>query len=177
MCRMTDVRPQYGEFASVEEQRLRAGLPPADVVDQTVPPLPPVEVSTQVKPVGARPWDRIITIALLAWGLVNVLTSAGAYLDLPSVMNQSMELLGIDGEFTNFQQGRVWGTAAAVILVLGWAMTAFISFRRLRTGKRTWWIPLVGAAITLLIASVCLMVPMMGDPAFMSYLSSGGGIS
>jgi hypothetical protein len=35
-------------------------------------------------------------------------------------------------------------------------------------------VPVVGATVTLLITSICIAVPMMGDPAFMAYVSSIG---
>lgn len=189
---MTD-RPQYGEYATPEEQRRLAGLPPLDAVADapaatTVPesatPLDssasPASASTafsgpaSAKSLG-RPWDRIITIALLAYGVINVFMTAMSYLDLPTLMNQSMEILGIDGKFTNFAQGKIWGTVAAVVLVVGWVITAWLSLRRLRRGKLTWWVPLVGAAVTMIVASICITVPMMGDPAFIAYVSGASG--
>ncbi|WP_426184244.1 DUF6264 family protein [Microbacterium sp. TWP3-1-2b2] len=173
---MTDQRPQYGEYATPDEQRRLAGHPPLDaapvaatVIEQPAPAGPARSVA---KP---RPWDRIITVALLAYGLVNVVMTGLAYLDLPNVMNESMRILGVDGEFTNFAQGRLWGTTAAVLLVVGWAITAWLSLRRLRTGKLTWWVPLVGAAATMLIVSICIMVPMLGDPAFIAYVDGMAG--
>lgn len=188
---MTDQRPQYGEYATPDEQRRLAGLPPLDAVtpdasDAAVPSAgsqgvtsPVVEPLVPTAPARsitkARPWDRIITIALLAYGLVNVFMTGMAYLDLPTVMNQSMGILGIEGEFTNFAQGKLWGTTAAILLVVGWVITAWLSLRRLRTGKLTWWVPLVGAAATMLIVSICIMIPMMGDPAFMAYVDGMSG--
>lgn len=168
---MTDQRPQYGEYATPDEQRRLAGLPPADAVPAAPAMIErPVQTGPDRSIAKARPWDRIITIALLAYGLVNVIMSGISYLDLPTLMNESMRILGIEGEFTNFAQGKLWGTTAAVVLVVGWAITAWLSLRRLRTGKLTWWVPLVGAAVTILIASICIVVPMMGDPAFLAYI-------
>lgn len=179
---MTEQRPQYGEYATPEEQRRLAGLPPLDAVPEApvvaapAPP-PPAFVaagSTAAKPAGRR-WDRIITIALLAYGIVNVFMTGTSYLDLPTVLNQSMQMLGIEGEFTNFAQGRTWGVIAAVVLVVGWVLTAWLSMRRLRSGKLTWWVPLVGAVVTTIAASLCIVVPMMNDPAFIAYLNGATG--
>lgn len=176
---MDDHRPRYGEYASPEEQRRLAGLAPVDAE----PPVPHTTATLEAPaaPVphaapAARPaaGDRIVTIALLAYGLVNVVMTAIAYLDLPTVLSRSMEILGIDGDFSNFAQGRLWGGIAAVVLVVGYALTTLISLRRLRAAKRSWWVPLVGAAATMLVVSVCLVVPMIGDPAFTAYLQSGG---
>lgn len=173
---MTDQRPQYGELATPEEQRRAAGLPPLDEtvaapVTTTPEPTPVVDAP----PRRPHPVDRLITIGLLAYGLFNVIFTAVSYLDLTRVMNESMKILGIDGEFTNYEQGRLWGSVAAVVLVVGWALTAWASIRRLRSGKISWWVPIVGAVVTTLITSMCLAVPMFGDPAFMSYVQNMGG--
>lgn len=175
---MTDHQPQYGEFATPDEQRRLAGLPPLDAAVApsaesavAAPAVTPAAVAPAA-PGAAKPrrWDRIITVALLAYGLVNVIITGGSYLDLPAVMNETMKMLGVSGEFTNFAQGRLWGTIAAVLLVIGWVLTAWLSVRRLRTGKLTWWVPLVGAAVTMIVVSICITVPMLGDPTFIDYV-------
>jgi len=172
---MTDQRPRYGELATPEEQRRAAGLPP---VAEVVAPSAPVSDPAPAAPAPARPSsvDRFATIALLAYGLVNVVVTGLSYLDIVPVMNQTMGMLGIEGEFTNYVAGRTWGTIAAVVLAVGWCVTAALSIRRLRRGRLTWWVPLVGAVITLGIASFCLVVPMMGDPAFIAYLDQATGV-
>lgn len=171
-------RPQYGEYATPEEQRELAGLPPVEAAPEAsvvqAAPAAPAEPA-KVTSAARRPWDRIITIALLVYGVINVFMTAMSYLDLPTLMNRSMEILGIEGQFSNFAQGKTWGTAAAVVLFVGWVITALVSLRRLRRGKITWWVPLVGAAVTLLIATICITVPMMNDPAFVEYLNDAAG--
>ncbi len=172
---MTDQRPQYGEFATPEEQRRLAGLPPVDESAELpvapAPQHPAAPSASQSTPAKPRRWDRPITIALLVYGLINVFMTGISYLDLASVMNESMKIIGIPGEFTNFAQGKLWGTIAAVLLVIGWMITAWFSARRLRTGKLAWWIPLVGAAVTMVVVGICITVPMMGDPAFIDHIS------
>lgn len=170
---MTEQRPQYGEIATPEEQRRAAGLPPLSELPpvETTPVGPsvgrPVRATTDAK---AHPVDRVVTIGLLAYGLINVAMSALSYLDPTRVMNEAMTVLGIPGEFTNITQGRLWGTIAAVVLVVGYAVTATLSIRRLRRGRVTWWLPLVGAVVTVGIASLCIAVPMFGDPAFAAHM-------
>jgi hypothetical protein len=172
-------RPQYGEYATPEEQRRLAGLPPLDAAPEapasTAVAAPPAEPAETPATPARRPWDRAVTIALLAYGVINVFMTSMSYLDLSTLMNDSMKILGIEGEFSNFDQARVWGTVAAVVLIVGWVITAWLSMRRLRTGKITWWLPLVGAAVTMLVASFCIAVPMMGDPAFIAYLDGATG--
>lgn len=173
---MSEQRPQYGEIATPEEQRRAAGLPPLS----EMPPEAPAAVMTPADaPVDARkrphPADRVVTIGLLAYGLVNVVVTGLQYLDPTRVMNDAMAILGIPGEFTNVAQGKLWGTIAALVLVAGWALTSMLSIRRLRRGKLTWWLPLVGAVVTVGIASICIAVPMFGDPAFVSYMQGAAG--
>jgi len=174
---MTDQRPQYGELATPEEQRRAAGLPPIEEFAPAPPPPVVPNAPLQKAPASAaaaksHPVDRFATIAMLAYGLINVVLTGLSYLDLPTAMNQAMKMLGIEGEFTNFAQGRTWGTIAAIVLVVGWSITAALSIRRLRRGRITWWVPIVGAVVTSIVASICIAVPMMSDPAFVAYLTS-----
>lgn len=168
---MTDQRPRYGEYATPDEQRLRAGLPPVEaVVVPEAPTFVPEPAPTAAAP--SRRGDRIITVALLAYGLINVIFTALSYLDLATPMNEAMKLMGIEGEFTNFGPAKTWGTIAAVVLILGWVVTALLSVRRLRAQKITWWLPLVGAVVTFFVVSICISVPLTGDPAFIAYVDS-----
>jgi len=186
-------RPAYGEYATPEEQRARirhpdassaleAGqapgspVPPA-VAPRTAPPTSPPLWGSSSQPVapGVRapnPADRIATIALLAFGAFNVVSSAFSYVNLAAAMTSVYQVLGITGTFTNDAAARVWGPIAAGVLVVGYLVTLLLSLRRLRTARITWWLPLVGAAITMLVVSVCLAVPLFGDPAFLEYVRS-----
>ena len=176
---MTDQRPRYGEIATPEEQRLARGLPLIDEAEPvpTAPafPAPAHAPAPAVDAPRRRPVDRIVTIALLAYGRVNVVVTGLSYLDIGRVMNETMSILGIEGEFTNYAMGRPWGTIAAIVLVLGWCITAALSIRRLRRGRLTWWLPVVGAIVTVIVVSLCLAVPMMNDPAFLAYLEQTAG--
>lgn len=171
---MTDQRPQYGEIATLEEQRRAAGLPPLDAmpVAEESPVAPEASTTEPPRRAGSNPVDRFVTIALLAYGLVNVVVTGLSYLDFSTAMNEVLRAVGADGEFTNFAQGKLWGTMAAVVLAAGWSLTAYFSIRRLRGGRRAWWVPLVGAAVTLFVASICAAVPLMNDPAFVAFMDS-----
>jgi uncharacterized membrane protein YhaH (DUF805 family) len=169
---MTDQRPQYGELATPEEQRRAAGLPPLDQMPDAAVAAPPAAAEAELPVRRTNPVDRFVTIALLAYGLINVVLTAISYLDFPTAMNEVMKIVGVDGEFTNIAQGRVWGTIAAIVLVVGWSVTVAVSLRRLRSRRLSWWVPIVGAAITLLLTSICAAIPMMGDPAFVDYIMS-----
>ena len=166
-------RPQYGEYATPEEQRSRIRQP--DPV--LLPPVEPVPVAPRPGPVAgpARPplrSDRLVTLILLGMGAVNVLFSAPSFFDLSGAFTRTMATMGIPGEFTNTGAAQLWGAIAAVSLVVGYLVTAFAAWRRLRAGRISWWIPLVGAIATYAVVVVCLMVPLTGDPAFQQYVGT-----
>lgn len=170
-------RPQYGEYATPEEQRERAGLPPIEaqpVVDPAaaapVTPQVPRTPQAQAAAVPGSSAGRMITLVLLALGLFNVLSSIPGFLDLSSTFDQTMKMLGIDGTFTNYAAAKNWGVIALLVMMAGYAATIWLSVRRMRAGRSSWWVPLVGFVVTMLLVSLCMAVPMMGDPAFAKML-------
>lgn len=174
-------RPQYGEYASPEEQRARIAVPDAsDAISSgeslTVGPAPSAPAVADAPTVRrARPVDRILTFALLGYGLVNILVSVSSFLDFPSFAQTYFQILGIEGEFSNIADGVFWGRVASIVMVVGYLVTAWLSIRRLRTGKLTWWVPLVGGAVTHLIVGFCLVTPLMADPAMAEFFGSVAG--
>jgi drug/metabolite transporter (DMT)-like permease len=70
---------------------------------------------------------------------------------------------------------QAWGIAAAAVYAVGYLATAMLSLRRIRQGKRAWWLPLVGAIVTTLIAGICVWIPLMADPAVASYFQQMTG--
>lgn len=164
-------RPQFGEYATPEEQYAARGLPAeqlAPIPEPVLAPSAPVaDAASAPKP---RRWDRILTFGLLAYGLITVFVNGSTYLNPAPMMNEAMAMLGIDGTFTSFASARTWGLVAALVMAFGWTITAILSVRRLRTGRLTWWVPIVGGVVTTILASACLVVPLMGDPAFLEYV-------
>lgn len=179
--------PRYGEYATPEQQRARivegggvpAELAPAPGPSEPPPAAGPAAPGAQHPPVhppagpattaAARPTrtaDRIITIALLAYGLLTVVTGLPQMLDFSGFVDTYQEVAGIDAAFTNYAAGVMWGRIAAVILAAGWIATALLSWWAISKRWLSWWIPLVGAIVTFTIASVCLAVPLVTDPGF-----------
>lgn len=175
-------RPQYGEYATPEEQRARIRRPePAAVPQAPAPdrapyvPHPPTPRPTTTAARPSRTADRVITLALLAYGLVTVLTAVPQLLDFAAFAEAWMEMAGIEEEFTNTAQGAQFGAIGAVVFAAGWVLTALISWRSLSRRRLTWWIPLVGAIVTFLAVSSLLTVPLLGDPAIARHFSGLGG--
>jgi hypothetical protein len=158
-------RPQYGEYATPEEQRARIQQPdatwaldngrrvdggqihPAPAAAPTgAPTAPPVPARAMTPARGA---DRVVTLALLALGALNVILTAVSYFDLAGLADQAFSMLGA-----------------------GFVLTALLAWRNLRAGRISWWIPVVGAIVTYMGVYVCIAIPLFGDPAFMEYATT-----
>ena len=174
-------RPQYGEYATPEEQRARIKQPDLtrlletgqdpDALHGATPADSP---SLATKPAAAKPSagtmprgrfaDRVVTIALLVYGLVNVVTGIPSMIDYGAYVSTVLSLMGVEGELADPAAGRPWGIAAALILAIGWMLTAYLSWRSLARGRVTWWIPLVAGIVFTFVTGVLLMVPIVSDP-------------
>ena len=169
-------RPQYGEYATPEEQRARIKQPDLtrlletgqdpDALQGAAPSPSP---SPPRRPAGAgtqrgRFADRVATIALLVYGLVNVVTGIPGMIDYESYVVTVLDLLGIEGQLADPAAGRPFGIAAAVVLVVGWLITAWISWRSLARNRVTWWIPLVAGILFTAVSGILLMIPIVSEP-------------
>jgi len=174
---VTRERPQYGEYATPEEQRaaIKQPLPPAEITPV------PATVAAPAPAAAARPprrrfWDRAVTIALLAYGLFNLVATVPMLADFDAFASSWMEMVGIDGTFTNSAQGVTWGIAGAVLYTVGYLATAFWAWRWMAAGRLSFWIPIVGAVVTFVLLTFCLLPPLIGDPAIMEhFLTTGRG--
>lgn len=167
-------RPQYGEYATPEEQRARIRQPDVTAaldngrvaVDAAPVTSAPVAAPTApAAPARSRAVDRIVTFALLAYGLVNVISSFPAFLDYGSYADTLFSLLGADAELSDPAAGRPWGIAAAIVLAVGWFLTAAVSWWNVRRGRLSWWIPLVGGIVFTFAAGTLMFIPLINDPA------------
>lgn len=175
-------RPDFGEYATPDEQQ--AMLVPLDPRASSDPRAPLPQLASMESPVFVPPVpgqrtarhraDRFFAFALLAYGLVSVLTTIPRYLDFETLANQAFQVTGIPGEFSNFAQGTSMGNMAAFLLAVGFAVTAWITIRRVRRGQRAWWVPVVGSIVTNVPVMVCLMTALMNDPAMQLYATMGG---
>lgn len=182
-------RPQYGEYASPEEQRARirqpdatdallagqaldapatsASAPSATLAEQTRRTTSAPSTSALARPLtGWRLADRIITIGLLAYGLVNVIATSVQLFSFEQYANTILGLFGVDQAFTNVAQGQLWGTVAGITMIVGWLLTATLTWRQLRRGRIAFWIPVAGALVVSIAVSIFITVPILNDPAF-----------
>lgn len=161
-------RPQYGEYATPEEQRASIREP---VREPSAPVVlaAPVASAAPAAPVRRRTVDRIMTFALLAYGLITVVSAVPQLWDFSGFAQTWMDLAGVDGTFTNTAQGDLWGRVGAGVFALGWLLTAVLAWRSVIAGRLSWWIPVVGAAVSFVIVTICLTVPLVGDPAIAGF--------
>lgn len=188
--------PLYGEYATPEQQQERIRLSGGRVEEsasgslEPAPAVSPAEVhapgagpdpfasSATAPAVSAerpvRRGDRIVTIALLVYGLVTVLTTMPQLIDYAAFAQTWFDMAGVDAEFTAVESGRLWGTIGAVLFALGWVLTAALSWVSLAARRLSWWIPVTGAVVTFIVVSLCLSAPLLSDPALVEQVLRAG---
>jgi len=122
---------------------------------------------------GRTPADFVLTVGLLAFGLVSVVQSLSVG-KVASTVRRTLE-----AQYTALNDPSALSTAAAIAAitnVLVFALVAWWSIRRLRARKRTFWVPLVGAVVATAISVVAFVVVVMQDQAFVDFMlrQSGG---
>ncbi|MFE1644621.1 DUF6264 family protein [Microbacterium sp. P01] len=192
-------RPEYGEYATIEEQRARIAQPDvtaaldageavrADPVSAPVAPAgSPVAEPAPGRPVGpagksaragARPGaaNRIATLGLLAYGLVSVVSTVISLGDFGTYSSTMLSLMGIDATLADPDAAKGWVFAGMLVLGIGWLLTAVVSWRVMRRGRLSWWIPLVGALVFSMASGALIAVPLTTDPGIMNALSNLAG--
>ncbi len=119
---------------------------------------------------GSGTVDRIVTIALLGFGLLSTVNSVVSLLTLRDLMQQFMDMQGIDGVYSAPAAGAI-GATVAVILIVVYALTAIVSVRRLRAHKLAFFVPIIGAVLSLIALFIGIAMAVAGDPAIMDSLT------
>lgn len=114
--------------------------------------------------------NRLATVALLALGLVYLIGGAGSYLALPESLDMLYQQWGI-GSYAATSLASTIGIAVVVSQAVIWIATALLAVRRLRKGRSSWWIPLIGAVVTVIVTAIFMAVVIMSDPTFTAYLT------
>ena len=168
-------RPQYGEYATPQAQAEAMGLPSPAHATPTVS-LPPA------RPQVARPVDAVhrreqtnlvVTVTLLALGLVNIGMSINSYGHLGVTIQSVYDRLGY-GTYTSSALAASLGVVAIVVSVVVWLVTAAGSVLLIRKHRLSWWVPLVGAALLFVAIAVIMTVAVVSDPSFLAYLDAMG---
>lgn len=165
-------RPQYGEFATPEEQAEASGVPFAPA--PLAPPVPGTAVRA-TPPAGVplvRPrWDSIVTTVLLALGAYTVITS---FIDTAAIGEafattfRQFEF----GEFSSFEAANRMALVVAFVQLGAYVLTVALSLRSARQNRLTFVIPLVAGVVTTIVCALLLMSVVVNDPAYLSWVES-----
>lgn len=187
---MTDSRPrpQYGEYATPEEQAKALGIPAHELPVQADPVkahhaapvmLPAGEaphaqstknVSRPQTVIGSR--DSLFTFALLGVGLAWVLWSIPSSVNFADTLNRSYALQGYTGHYGPVALASAIGLIISISSITLWAITCGVSIAVLRRHRRAFYIPLVGAVVTAIVVLALTLIAMLNDPGLLTYLSS-----
>jgi hypothetical protein len=169
-------RPQFGEYATPDQQRDAIKVPLSDhesiPVESQVSPTS--HISVQGPPQKApSAGDRFATVVLLGIGLITVLMTIPALTDLPTAISSAFTQLDV-GKFTADELARSLGWGALIAESVLWLVAFWLSTRALRRGKRAWWIPLVFGVLANIVVFAIIAVAMTSDPAFTEYVNRMG---
>ncbi|TBN57389.1 hypothetical protein EYE40_08245 [Glaciihabitans arcticus] len=163
-------RPQYGEYASPEDQAQAMGTPLEPVLP---PPVAGERIESTVAPDSVipkpRPWDRIVTTALIAIGTFAVLTYFPTFATMGETFSQAFTIAGY-GDFESESLANSVGAVLNVVMSVFFIGSVVLAIRALRAGRRAFWIPLSAGIVFVLIVIIATVVVMTGDPAFQAYL-------
>jgi hypothetical protein len=180
-------RPQYGEYATPEEQLAAMGAQPAaQPVPHPVarPEMPPGVSSTAgagtgaatgaasaSAPVAPRPWDLSLTVFLLALNAFLVLTSIPDWLNLSATLATGYEQLGY-GDYTSTELANSIGLGIVAIQVGLLITVLYVAVTRLRAQRRAFPITLGLGILGVVLTITLLMVAMTSDPALAAYIAT-----
>lgn len=159
-------RPQYGELApegwswtpTPDERTLAA--PPA--------PGPPAAPEKAVRPTGTAPaWDRPVTLSLLVLGLLSTFFAVS----MLRMITESIRLLHTQLDLAAYEPGpSVTGlvTAGIVGVSLVWLATAAGAILLLVRGKRAFYLPLIGAVLSVVVFIAFTAAVLATDPTLLN---------
>lgn len=193
---MSDVpsrpRPEYGEYATPEEQR--AAIKSPELNPHYAPPersqvpqterrpdapvdarQPPTGDGTRSEPPYLRHrTDRVVTIALLVLGLYNVIGLVMGRAGIGDQITSAYRSMGITGDYaTTALTGTVADVIAFVSLAL-WIAAAGLSGWMMVRGRLAFWIPLTAGVAAGMVGAVGYLILFLHDPAFIAYVQKAG---
>jgi hypothetical protein len=206
---MTDstrpARPQFGEYATPEEQRAsirepidhqraeELGVAPVvpltdhrthDAVPERAPeraPAPtgsahPVNLDPAVPAAGRRPASGDRTATFVLLGI----GIFNIVITLPMLVDLpgALRPAFVQLGITGYSSdalAQMLGIIALMAQVVLWIVTLWLSTKSLRAGRTTFWIPLVAGVVANIVVLGCLMIAMLADPAVAAYFQTMAG--
>jgi hypothetical protein len=172
-------RPQYGEYASPEQQAAASGTPyrphvhaapPHGQAPAPIAPPPGHDTRIGAPPVQAnRRWDFVLSSLLLGYGLFIVLFGSSQYTDLAGLINTQLYAPQKIGTFAATPLSAQLGVVIIVSQAVLYLITAVLTVLRLRAGRIAFWIPIVGATLSGIVSATCILVLILPDPAYQAW--------
>ncbi|MFC4241931.1 DUF6264 family protein [Gryllotalpicola reticulitermitis] len=193
-------RPEYGEYASPEEQRAAIKQPAewqlepeqTDASPQEPeqgayrpgigqPPAPQFRAYHEQRPIAGaparrvNPWDRLATLVLLGFGLYNVISMiANAVGDGALVRRSAATLSASDEQLLNGFPNWIW-VATAVAYSVVWLIALSASLRAMRSGRIAFWIPLLAGIIATMLVLALMVIAVGENPGLLNNVPTPGG--
>jgi len=194
-------RPEYGEYATPEEQRAAIKQPadwqlegyetdvaPAQPAPGAYrpggsqhPQLPPPQGSMRwpsdesrrpQQPVRVGFGDRFVTFVLLGFGLSNVIGVVADAFNDGRAMRESMAVMGGNYEqLADALPAWLW-QGQAIIYAVVWLVTLIVSLSAMRAGRRSWWVPLLGAFVAFILFFAIFVIALGENPDLLNILPS-----
>lgn len=176
-------RPQYGEYATPQEQAkiIADSLPPVSpllvppTISRAIPQAPDASTRVGTTPppsaAGRRPrrWDIILTVALLGYATINVIAQLLAKDTLATIATQFFITQGI-GVYTVTALTTSLGNTLNLITLALFVLTVLATTWMLRRGRVAFWVPIAGGVVATIVALVFVVILLQADPAFTAYL-------
>ena len=125
-------------------------------------------------------FNLVLTIGLLVFGVVNIFNNLGLYVSPGTLVNQVLtQLHAGDTKFPALTYESTSTTAAvgSILLTLQGANFGLITwwaFKRLAARKSSFWVPLVGAAISSTLTFITLCGLLVSDSAIINAIIEFG---
>ncbi len=164
-------RPRYGEYADPSP------LPPPSI--ETRADLAaalsgtPIDAPRAATPAERprRTWDVVLTTALLALAVYDVVGGFSTFANLTPAIQAMFDQTGV-GEFTATAVAQQWGFIANAGRIAILVIVILVSLLLVARRRIAFWVPLVGGALAVIVAVICIAVIIVSDPAYLAYLTA-----
>lgn len=194
-------RPQYGEYATPDQQRAAMAVPPDPDARAEDPPLAADAAGRSASEgagtangaaggrgsaaptdprgvaAGARGMTRggiayrVITVGLLAFGLAQAFSLSRSFLMLDATLSAQAQQLGIT-DYRPLPAVGALGVIATVAVIVLWLAAVICSFALRRRGRLAFWVPLVAGVISIALTAVAIAVGFSATPDILERLST-----
>ena len=168
-------RPEYGEYATPEEQAAQRGVPAPgpSAAALAAPPVP----STAAPGRPPRASDQLASQLLLVLGALGVGLAVNSAFSLNEAMANVYLQYGIEANYQPSDGTRIAQIAIVVSHVLLYLAALIGTVRLIRRGRRSFWLPLSIGVLAAIIFFGILMFVMISDPNVYDFVARQAGVA